>query len=426
MTRSEVHSEVAAETKSPTAPGPAFGVSRRKPFMVFSALVGLAAAAYVFGPAGYRAIMPKPKIVEAARSEAAAEALPTNSVRLSDKQLAAIKIAPLGYYDFQIEKSATGSIDFNQDMAVQVFTPYQGRIKDLSARIGDKVKAGQTLFTIDSTDLLQAESTLIQTAGVLDLANHSLARNEKLVKAGGGAQKDLDQAISDQQTAEGNFRAARDAVRYFGKTDAETDRIVADRHVDSTLIVPSPISGEVTARSAATGLFVQPGNAPAPYTVADVTTVWMNSFVVESEIPAFSLGQQVEAQVLAYPDRVFEGKVTTLGASVDPATRRLLVRSEIKDPDNLLRPGMFATFVIRTGKSVHSTALPPSGIVREGDGTMSAWVTADGNVFTKRTVRVGLQQNGYDQIIDGLKPGDQAVTDGAVFLSNMLAGGATD
>ncbi|MEJ0092519.1 MAG: efflux RND transporter periplasmic adaptor subunit [Methylocella sp.] len=425
MTRSESQSEIAAEAKSPTAPGKAFGKSRQKRLPILLFFAALAAAAYFFGPAAYQAIMPKPKTVAVAARPDAAEALPADSVRLSEKQLAAIKVAPVAYAEFQIEKSATGSIDFNQDMAVQVFAPYQGRIKDLSAKIGDRVKAGQTLYTIDSTDLLQAESTLIQTAGVLDLANRSLARNEKLVKAGGGAQKDLDQSVSDQQTAEGNLRAARDAVRYFGKTDAEIDRIVADRHVDSTLIVPSPISGEITARSAATGLFVQPGNAPAPYTVADTSTVWMNSFVVESEIPALSLGQQVEAQVLAYPDRVFEGKVTTLGASVDPVTRRLLVRSEIKDPENLLRPGMFATFVIRTGKSSRSIALPPGGVVREGDGTMSAWVT-DGKVFTKRTVRLGLQQNGYDQVLEGLKPGEQAVTDGAVFLSNMLAGGATD
>jgi cobalt-zinc-cadmium efflux system membrane fusion protein len=154
--------------------------------------------------------------------------------------------------------------------------------------------------------------------------------------------------------------------------------------------------------------------------------VWLNAYVVESEIPSIAVGQEVEAEVLAFPGKVFEGKVTTLGAAVDPATRRLLVRSEIKDPDHLLRPGMFARFVIRTGKSFHSPALPLNGIVREGDGTMSAWVTKDSSVFTQRTVQIGLQQNGYDQILDGVQAGEKAVTDGAIFLSNILAGGATD
>lgn len=141
------------------------------------------------------------------------------------------------------------------------------------------------------------------------------------------------------QAAEANLKAARNAVRIFGKDDTEIDRIGADRRIDSILIVPCPITGMVTARNAAPGLFIQPGAAPAPFSVADISTMWMNSFLVESEIPSVALGQEVEAKVLAYPDRVFEGKVTALGASVDPATRRLLVRSEIKDPEHLLRPG---------------------------------------------------------------------------------------
>jgi cobalt-zinc-cadmium efflux system membrane fusion protein len=360
------------------------------------------------------------------RPGAAPSELSAQSIKLSEKQAADIKVAPIGYRDFQIEKTATGSIDFNQDKSVQVFTPYQGRIIALFAKLGDKVKAGETLFTIDSPDLLQAESTLIQTAGVLELTNRVLTRAQKLFKVGGGAEKDLQQAISDQQTAEGNHKAARNAVRIFGKNDTEIDRIVADRRVDSSLIVPCPFTGTVTARNAAPGLFVQAGTAPAPFTVADISTMWLNAYVVESEIPSIDLGQEVEAEVLAFPGKVFEGKVTTLGAAVDPATRRLLVRSEIKDPDHLLRPGMFARFVIRTGKSFHSPAIPVSGIVREGDGTMSARVTKDGSVFTQRTVQIGLQQNGYDQILDGVQAGEKAVTDGAIFLSNILAGGATD
>lgn len=390
--------------------------------MLLAAAAAIVLAAYFFGPAVYRAIMPNPP----ARSGTTPAELAAQSVKLSPAQAAAIKTGPVAYRDFQVEKTAVGSINFNQDKSVQVFTPYQGRIIALNAKLGDAVMAGVTLFTIDSPDLLSAESTLIQDAGVLQLTSRVLARAQKLVKAGGGAEKDLEQAISDQQTADGNFKAARDAVRIFGKNDAEIDRIVADRRVDSSLIIPSPITGVVTARNAAPGLFAQPGTAPAPFTVSDISTMWMDSYIVESEITSIALGQDVEARVLAYPDKIFEGKVTALGASVDSATRRLLVRSEIKDPEHLLRPGMFAAFVIRAGKPLHSLAIPLGGIVREGDGTMSAWVTKDGSVFTRRTVRTGLQQDSYDQILDGVQAGEMAVTDGAIFLSNMLAGGATD
>ena len=140
-----------------------------------------------------------------------------DSVDLSDSQLAAVKVEPIEERAFPVEKEAIGSIDFNEDMAVQVFTPYQGRIIALYASVGDDVKKGQTLFTIDSPDLLQAELTLIAAAGVLELTSRNLARLRELYKTLAVSQHDLEQAISDQQTAEGNLRAARDAVRIFGK-----------------------------------------------------------------------------------------------------------------------------------------------------------------------------------------------------------------
>src|SRR5580692_11182797 len=144
-----------------------------------------------------------------------------DSVDLSDSQLDAVKVEPAEERDFPIEKDAVGSIDFNEELSVQVFTPYQGRIISLFASVGDDVKKGQTLFTIDSPDLLQAESTLIAAAGVMDLTTRNLARLKELYATRAVPQRDFDQGTSDQQTAEGNLRAARDAVRLFGKTDDE-------------------------------------------------------------------------------------------------------------------------------------------------------------------------------------------------------------
>jgi cobalt-zinc-cadmium efflux system membrane fusion protein len=305
-------------------------------------------------------------------------------------------------------------------LVTQVFTPYQGKIVGLFAKIGDEVKKGQTLFTIDSPDLLAADSNLIAASGVLQLTTRNLTRLRALYESRAVSQKDLEQAISDQQTAEGNLRAARDAVRIFGKTDSEVDKIVSERMADPTLVVPSPISGRVTARNAAPGLLVQPGNAPSPYTVADISTMWMLANVAESDSPAFSVGQEVKVTVMAYPARIFEGRISTIASTVDPTTHRVLVRSEIDDPKHELRSGMFANFVIRTGDPVRSIAVPLDGVVREGDGTMTVWVTADRRRFTKRTVKTGLQREGYYQIVEGLQAGELVATEGALFLSNAL------
>jgi cobalt-zinc-cadmium efflux system membrane fusion protein len=344
-----------------------------------------------------------------------------DSVELSETQLKFVKVATVEDRDFPIEKGSVGSIDFNEELLTQVFTPYQGRIIGLFAKVGDEVQKGQLLFTIDSPDLLQACSNLIAAAGVLQLTTKNLARLKNLFETRAISQKDLEQAVSDQQTAEGALRAARDAVRIFGKTDAEMDRMITDRKVDPTLVVPSPIAGRITMRNAAPGLLVQPGNAPAPYTVADISTMWMLANVAESDSPAFRVGQEVKVSVMAFPNRIFEGHISTVSSWVDPNTHRLLVRSEVEDPNHELRSGMFANFVIRTGEPVRSPAIPLDGVVREGDGTMTAWVTADRRRFTKRTVKIGLQRDGYVQILQGLQAGDLVASEGALFLSTALA-----
>jgi cobalt-zinc-cadmium efflux system membrane fusion protein len=342
------------------------------------------------------------------------------AVDLTEKQVASLKTGKIVRHEFAILKTAVGTIDFNENMLVQVFSQYPGKILKAVHNVGDDVRQGDILFTIDSPDLLQAESTLLASAGVLELQKRTLARATNLLKAGGSAQKDVDQATSDEQTAEGNFKAAINAVRIFGKTDAEIEKILAERKVDSTLVVPCPISGRVVTRNAAPGLLTQPGNAPAPYSVADLSTMWMIANVIEADAPAYKLAQEVTVTVPAYPDKVFKGRVTALGSTIDPNSHRQLVRSEIDDPDHLLRSGMFASFVIRVGDPVASLAVPEAGVVREGDGTMTAWVTTDSRHFVKRTVKVGLRQDDAVQILEGLKPGETVVTEGAVFLSNKL------
>jgi cobalt-zinc-cadmium efflux system membrane fusion protein len=346
-------------------------------------------------------------------------------VDLTEKQIGALKIAPVEQRSFETLKTAVGTIDFNENMLVQVFSQYPGKILQAFFNLGDEVKQGDILFTIDSPDLLQAESALLASAGVLELQTRTLARATQLLRAGGSAQKDVDQATSDHQTAEGNFKAAKNAVRIFGKTDAEIEQILAQRKVDATLLVPSPISGRIIARNAAPGFLTQPGNAPAPYSVADLSTMWMIANVIETDAPAYRLGQEVEVKVPAYPDTIFHGHVTTLGSMIDPNSHRQLVRSEIADPQHLLRSGMFASFVIQMGDPARSAAVPVEGVVREGDGTMTVWVTTDRRRFVKRTVKVGTQQQGgWSQILQGLEPGELVVTDGAVFLSNKLLLGA--
>ena len=416
--------------------------TRRITLAVAAVALGFAAGGYFVGriggwlKSGFEATAPEataqgrdPAVRSAALTPSGASAAglapAAGSVELNDKQLASVKVETVGDHVFPVERVAVGSIDFNEELTVQVFTPYQGKIIDVYAKVGDQVKRGETLFTIDSPDLLAADSNLVAAAGVLDLTTRNLERLKKLYETRAVSQHDLEQAVSDQQTAEGNLRSARDAVRIFGKTEGEVDKIVAERMADPRLVVPSPISGRVTARFAAPGLLVQPGNSPAPFSVADISTMWMLANIAETDVPHIRLGQEVKVSVLAYPGKGFEGRVTTMDSMVDPNTHRMLIRSTIDDPNHELRSNMFATFTIRTGDPMRSLAVPLDGVVREGDGTTTVWVTSDRRRFTQRTVKIGMQRDGYRQILGGLQPGELVATDGAVFLSNMLVIGQT-
>jgi len=342
-------------------------------------------------------------------------------VTLNSSQSEHVKVAPVEEHEFANQREAIGNIDFNEDRSVQVFTSYQGKIRNVFAKIGDDVPKGKPLFDIDSPDLVQAESTLISTAATRKLTTRALERAHQLFEIQGIAQKDLDQATSDQQAAEAAYKAARDAVAIFGKSAADMDRIVEQRRIEPVLTVTSPIAGRITARSAQPGLLLQPGSGTAPFTVSDISTMWMQAFVPETDSPLLHVGQKVQIKVNAFPNRAFAGVVTTVGSTVDANTHRVLVRSEIQDPKHELRPGMFTSFAIRTGDPTRSPAIPPNGIAREGDGTMTVWVTTDRKQFAPRTVQLGQEQDGLVQIVDGLKPGEMVASDGALFLSSVAA-----
>lgn len=190
--------------------------------------------------------------------------------------------------------------------------------------------------------------------------------------------------------------------------------------------VRSPITGQVSAVNVPVGVTVEPSIAPAPCAVADVSIKWLLASVPESDIPFYHSGQSVQATVGAFPDRVFEGQVSKIYPDVDANTHRITVRCRLSDKGNVLRAGMLANYTLTVQKPVQSLAVPANGIVREGDGTMTAWVTTDRTHFTQKVVKIGLREHGMVQILDGLSSGELVVTDGAIFLDNMLQAPADD
>jgi cobalt-zinc-cadmium efflux system membrane fusion protein len=344
-----------------------------------------------------------------------------DTVVLQDQQLKNVQVATVQSLQFVPHVETLGYIDFDQDRSVPLFPTVQGRIASVKVQAGDAIRKGQTVYTIASPDFVTAQSNLISAAGTLQLTTDALARARKMLAIQANAQKDVEQAQSDQQNAESAFRSAQGALRVFGLSGAEIAQVVARHRVDPELAVRSPIDGHVTARNAAPGMLVQPGTAPAPLTVTDTTRKWMIASPGEEQLAQLRLGQAVQVKVQAYPNRSFSGRISNIGAALDPNTHRVAVRSEVRDPDNLLSPQMMATFSIETGAAVAAPAVPADALVRESDGTMTVFVTRDGRSFSRRTVGTGAERDDMTAVLSGLQAGERVATVGALFLSNALA-----
>jgi len=258
----------------------------------------------------------------------------------------------------------------------------------------EKEELGSISFDEDP-NTVQAESTLLGAAATEKLASNTLARAQALYDTNGVSKAELEQDLSAEETAEAALKSARYAVLALGETDDDIDQILAAGTIQAAQGVHSPPR-------------------------------WVLANVTESDVPLIQVGQPVQVKVTAFPDRVFAGTVSEIYATIDPNTHRMAVRCEVDDPKNELRVGMLATVVIEVSKPLEATAIPPNGVVREGDGTMTAWVTTDRKTFTQRIVKTGLKEDGKVQILDGLKAGELAVTDGAVFLDNMLQAPSDD
>ena len=234
--------------------------------------------------------------------------------------------------------------------------------------------------------------------------------------------KELEQNISDQQTADANYQAALKTMGLFGLTDVQIKQILSGRKIDTETVVVSPVAGRVVSRVAAIGQLVQPGTVPAPITVSDTSKLWMVASVPEGEIARYHVGQTVFLRVQAYPEKTYSGTIFFMSESSDPVTHRIQLRANLTDDAHELRPQMIADFNVVLGDPILSPAVPAKALVREADGTFTVWVTSSNQStqYIKRTVKVGLMQADYVQILDGLKAGDIVAQSNALFLSNLF------
>jgi cobalt-zinc-cadmium efflux system membrane fusion protein len=355
-----------------------------------------------------------------------------DGVRVTEDQSHQLEIVKVKLQPFRVQKSAIGQIAFNEDASTVVLTPFSGRVTRLIAKLGDQVKRGDPLFEIDSPEVVQAQTDLIaalqgveKVKSQMALAKRVLDRQTGLMADRATAQRELDQARndhavaeSDYATAQGTLTAARNRLRVIvGRAAAEVDRVERERIVNPLITVNAPIDGTIIARKIGPGQYVRTDAGDPLFSIADLSVMWLKANVPENDIPLVSVGQEIEVKVLALPSRTFKARITTIGAASDSSTRRVVVRSEIPNPDGALKSEMFATFKIATGASESGPAVPIEAVIWEGE-TPIVWVEREPMTFQRRKVKVGPEQDGRVQIREGVREGESVVGRGAIFVDN--------
>ena len=381
-------------------------------------VVLLAAGYWIFGSSP----PPPPNVVPQKTS--------SNEFRPTKEQLTGFTIQPVQVVTFHREEATEGKIAVDEDRQTPVYSPFSGRVTRLMAVPGQHVEHGQPLFAIDATENVQALNTLIAAAAQvnksrsqLDLAKTNERRAHDLYESKAGALKDWQQAQSDLVGAGSDFNAAevalaaaRNQLRILGHSDAEIDRAEHALRISGETVVGAPISGTVTLRKVGLGQYLTAGGSDPVYTIGDLSVVWLVAAVNEIDASKIHLGAPVEVRVLAYPGRTFHAHITYVAPSVDPATRRIAVRAEVENPDDALKPEMFASFVIETGADVASPAVPQEAVIYEGD-TARVWVALKDGMIASRQIKTGITaDDGKVQVLSGLQAGDQVVTKGSLFI----------
>lgn len=310
-----------------------------------------------------------------------------------------------------------GHLAFDDQHVTHVFSPVTGRITRALARLGQAVDKGTPLAAIASPDVGSAFSDEVKARADLKAAEHDYQRQQRLFAEKAASSRDFENAENNYRKAKAEKERALKRRSLLSAADLDV--------VTQEYTLRSPIAGRVIARNINPGAEVQGqfsgGSAAELFTIGDTESLWLYADVAETELPKVRVGDAITARVIAYPQRVFSGKVEQVASTLDPVLRTARVRCALPNPDGLLKPEMYATVAIE-GMRAPMLTLPGGAIVRIGDpwfAYVAAGTRPDGRqVFRRR--RVWLFQTSQPPseaepvaVLAGLEPGDRVLIDHA-------------
>ena len=305
----------------------------------------------------------------------------------------------------------TGAVAYNSFRTTPVITQVSGPVSRVAVVPGQKVVQGEPMLYVASPDYSQLRTNYLKTKDAYALAQKAYARALDLYEHHAIAEQNVEQAQSAEVQASGDLVAAQAALKVMGVTDPDA---LVKAPPSFEVPVKAPIGGLVVEQDVSAGQLVQPGTTQC-FMISDIRTVWVLVNVYQKDLPYVRVGDQVAIQTDTYPE-VFHGRIAYVAASLDPNTRTMQARIETNNPGEKLKKDMYVVTTVNAGTIPNAIALPDAAVLRDTENQPFVYAAASANQFGRRSVTLGESLNGKTEIISGLKPGDQVVGNGSLFL----------
>ena len=350
-----------------------------------------------------------------AATATSADSASTGTFRVTDEQRTRLEIITVNPTAFRPVIEATGTVAFNGDHSTQVISPISGPVVRLIAPLGARVSAGQTLATVSSPDFAAAVASFRKAEEAARNTKRILDRNEQLFANDALARSDLDQSRTDAASAGADRDATEQQLRAIGIDEAT----IAAIHDNKPLgvieaAIRAPIPGTVVERLITPGQLLQAGTTSA-FTVADLSTVWVQVSVYGADVASVAVGDAVDIFADA-STKPLAGHVDFIASIVDPGTRATTVRVLASNPGQLLKRDLFVRLQLHSSREHKGIVIPPSSVLRDDDNLPFVFIANADKSFSRRRITLGSAVKGGYEITEGLKAGEQILSNGALFV----------
>jgi len=306
----------------------------------------------------------------------------------------------------------TGAVAYNGFATTPVITQVSGPVSRIVVSPGETVRAGQPLLYVASPDFSQLRATYMKANDAFKLADREYARAKDLYDHHAIAERDLIAAESTRNQAEADLQASEQALHVLGFKNP--DQAVQTRG-SPELPVLAPIGGEVVERLVAPGQVIQAGTTQA-FTISNMNVVWVLANVYQQDLPYVHVGDPVTIVTDSYPGTEFHGKISYMAAALDPTTRTLQARIDVKNPQERLKNNMYVIAQVQAGKVANAITVPNAAVLRNAENEPFVYTLAGQNQFAMRSVSIGQTSEETTEITSGLAQGDRIVANGSLFL----------